>query len=102
MFSKLQSAFWKALTPDLVPDEPQVAAAPDVLLPDNVVRALGGWENLASQQRVALTRVRVQLRDATRLDEPALNASDMPAVMILAKGVVHVVLPMQAPVPGAD
>ena len=97
MFDKLQSAFWKALTPDLVPDEPKVSAAPETLLPAKVVEALGGEKNLTSQQRVAITRIRVQLRDAERLDEPALQAPGMPAVMVLGNGVVHVLTPMAAP-----
>ena len=97
MFDKLQSAFWKALTPDLVPDEPRVSAATETLLPANVVEALGGEKNLTSQQRVAITRIRVQLRDAERLDEPALQAPGMPAVMVLSNGVVHVLTPMAPP-----
>ena len=97
MFDKLQSAFWKALTPDLVPDEPRVSAATETLLPANVVEALGGEKNLTSQQRVAITRIRVQLRDAERLDEPALQAPGMPAVMVLGNGVVHVLTPMAPP-----
>ncbi|MCD5996350.1 PTS transporter subunit EIIB [Pseudomonas sp. CDFA 602] len=96
MLSKLQSAFWKALTPDLVPDEPKVAAIPEILLPAKVVSALGGAENLALQQRVALTRIRVQLHDAARLDETALKASGMPPVMVLANGVIHVLTPISA------
>ena len=76
MFEKLQRAFWKALTPDLVAE---TVAAPG-LLSAEVLKALGGAENLKSQQRVALTRVRVQLQDATRLDEQALKAAGVPGV----------------------
>ena len=50
MFNKLQSAFWKALTPDLVPDEPKVTTATETLLPAKVVEALGGKKNLTSQE----------------------------------------------------
>ena len=50
MFNKLQSAFWKALTPDLVPDEPKVTTATETLLPAKVVEALGGEKNLTSQE----------------------------------------------------
>ena len=85
MFEKLQRAFWKALTPDLVAE---TVAAPG-LLSAEVVKALGGAENLKSQQRAALTRVRVQLQDATRLDEQALKAAGVPGVMVLTGGVVH-------------
>lgn len=85
MFEKLQRAFWKALTPDLVAE----TAATPALLSAEVLKALGGADNLKSQQRVALTRVRVQLQDATRLDEQALTVAGVPGVMVLTGGVVH-------------
>ncbi|WP_223455737.1 MULTISPECIES: PTS transporter subunit EIIB [unclassified Pseudomonas] len=90
MFEKMQRAFWRALTPDLLVEEPKVAALLSTDLPSSVVAALGGLDNLASRQRIAITRVRVQLRDVTRLDEQALRAAGVPGVMVLADGVVHV------------
>ncbi|RFD33269.1 PTS glucose transporter subunit IIB [Pseudomonas sp. GL93] len=87
MFEKLQRAFWKALTPDLVAET--VAPTTPSLLSAYVVSALGGEGNVTSQQRVALTRVRVQLKEAGRLDESALKAAGIPAVMVLTGGVVH-------------
>ncbi|RMP64263.1 hypothetical protein ALQ18_03846 [Pseudomonas marginalis pv. marginalis] len=89
MFEKLQQAFWKALTPDLIA-ETATLATPGLLSAD-VLSALGGAGNLKSQQRVALTRVRVQLLDAGRLNAQALKAAGVPAVMVLAGGVVHLV-----------
>ncbi|WP_348750703.1 PTS glucose transporter subunit IIB [Pseudomonas rhodesiae] len=87
MFEKLQRAFWKALTPDLVAET--VAIPTQSVLSAEVLSALGGADNLKSQQRVALTRVRVQLQDAGRLDEAALRASGVAGVMVLSGGVVH-------------
>ncbi|WP_017478683.1 PTS transporter subunit EIIB [Pseudomonas sp. PAMC 26793] len=91
MFEKFQRAFWKALTPDLVLETPQAVVAPvdETALAPAVLNALGGAENLKSQQRVALTRVRVQLKDAGRLDTSALKVAGVPGVMVLADGVVH-------------
>lgn len=89
MFEKLQRAFWKALTPDLIADTVTAPTPTPSLLSADVLSALGGVDNLKSQQRVALTRVRVQLQDAGRLDEPALKAAGVPGVMVLAGGVVH-------------
>jgi N-acetylglucosamine PTS system EIIB component len=86
MFEKLQRAFWKALTPDLVAET--VAAPTQNELSAEVLSALGGADNLKSQQRVALTRVRVQLEDAG-LDEAGLRASGIAGVMVLPGGVVH-------------
>ncbi|NWA36072.1 PTS transporter subunit EIIB [Pseudomonas reactans] len=87
MFEKLQRAFWKALTPDLIAET--VVAPTQNLLSAEVLSALGGADNLKSQQRVALTRVRVQLQDGAKLDTAALKAAGVPGVMMLTGGVVH-------------
>ena len=89
MFEKLQRAFWKALTPDLIAE---TATAPtQSLLSVEVLNALGGTDNLKSQQRVALTRVRVQLQDVAKMDAAALKAAGVPGGMVLADGVVHLI-----------
>ena len=89
MFEKLQRAFWKALTPDLIAE---TATAPtQSLLSVEVLNALGGADNLKSQQRVALTRVRVQLQDVAKMDAAALKAAGVSGGMVLADGVVHLI-----------
>ncbi|WP_434605593.1 PTS transporter subunit EIIB [Pseudomonas sp. R1-7] len=90
MFDKLQRAFWKALTPDLVPEEPKRPAAVEGLAPA-VMAALGGAENLKSHQPVALTRLRVELRDVARIDRAALSGAGVAGVMTLDNGVVHLI-----------
>ncbi len=87
MFEKLQRAFWKALTPDLIAET--VTAPTQSLLSAEVLNALGGADNLKSQQRVALTRVRVQLQEAAKVDATALKAAGVSGVMVLTGGVVH-------------
>ncbi|WP_314533811.1 PTS transporter subunit EIIB [uncultured Pseudomonas sp.] len=87
MFEKLQRAFWKALTPDLIAET--VVAPTQSLLSAEVLNALGGADNLKSQQRVALTRVRVQLQDAAKVDAAALKMAGVAGVMVLSGGVVH-------------
>lgn len=91
MFEKLQRAFWKALTPDLVAETPSTESAADAMLAPAVLSALGGAANLKTQQRVALTRIRVQLQDSTRMDEVALKTAGITTVMVLAGGVVHLI-----------
>jgi len=93
MFEKFQQAFWKALTPDLVADQPPapVSEAQAALRPE-IVAALGGEGNLKSHQRVALTRMRVALNDSARVDQSALRAAGVAGVMILAGGVLHLLL----------
>jgi len=94
MFDKLQRAFWKALTPDLIADQPKAGVEPQgsTTLDSAVVAALGGLDNLKTQQRVALTRVRVELHDPAQLDAVALRAAGVPGVMTLAGGVVHLLV----------
>ncbi|MBD8192472.1 PTS transporter subunit EIIB [Pseudomonas fluorescens] len=87
MLDKLKQAFWKALTPDLIAET--VEAPTQSLLSADVLSALGGVANVKSQQHVALTRVRVQLQEAGRLDEAALKATGVAGVMVLSDGVVH-------------
>ncbi|KMM81655.1 PTS transporter subunit EIIB [Pseudomonas deceptionensis] len=89
MFDKVQKAFWKALTPDLVAQEPGKSASG---LDDAVLEALGGAGNLKSEQRVALTRIRVELADVTRMDLQALRVAGVPGVMALPGGVLHLLV----------
>ena len=91
MFNKLQKAFWKALTPDLVPDEPKMPVETAEGLSADIVAALGGGDNLKSQQPVALTRARVELRDVSRMDRQALSDAGVAGVMPLEDGVVHLI-----------
>ncbi|WP_242485718.1 hypothetical protein [Pseudomonas sp. TH41] len=53
--------------------------------------ALRVLENLKSQQAVALTRVRVELRDVGRVDRQALVLAGVPGVMSREGGVVHLI-----------
>ncbi|MGA5586660.1 PTS transporter subunit EIIB [Pseudomonas siliginis] len=96
MFDKLQQTFWKALTPDLVPDETKVAAEPVAGLSAEIVAALGGVDNLKSQQPVALTRVRVALHDAACVDRRALRLAGVAGVMPLEGGVLHLITGLRA------
>ncbi|MCM2462810.1 PTS transporter subunit EIIB [Pseudomonas sp. LARHCG127] len=90
MFDKLQHAFWKALTPDLVPEEPNRPAAIEGLAPA-IIAGLGGAANLKSHQPVALTRLRVELRDVARIDRVGLSEAGVTGVMTLDNGVVHLI-----------
>jgi len=96
MFDKLQQAFWKALTPDLVPDEVKAVAEPIAGLSAEIVAALGGVDNLKSQQPLALTRVRVTLHDEARVDRQALSVASVAGVMPLEGGVLHLITGLRA------
>ncbi|WGT34639.1 PTS transporter subunit EIIB [Pseudomonas atacamensis] len=96
MFDKLQQAFWKALTPDLVPDEVKAVAEPIAGLSAEIVAALGGVDNLKSQQPLALTRVRVALHDEARVDRQALSMAGVAGVMCLEGGVLHLITGLRA------
>ena len=89
MFDNVRKAFWKALTPDLVVDE---SGKLESVLQPAVLAALGGAGNVKSEQRVALTRIRVELADITRLDPQALRAAGVPEILSLPGGLVHLVV----------
>lgn len=55
--------------------------------------ALGGKANLAEVSAIALTRLRLKLISAQKLDRPALAALGVSAVQPLADGVVHLIFP---------
>ena len=57
-----------------------------------IVAALGGPENVRAVEAVAITRLRVELRDAGRIDESALARAGAGGVMRLAGGVAHVLV----------
>jgi PTS system N-acetylglucosamine-specific IIB component len=76
----------------MVVDETKVVAQPVSGLAPDIVAALGGVDNLKAQQPVALTRVRVELRDVGRMDRQALNRAGVPGIMRLDDGVVHLLM----------
>jgi PTS system glucose-specific IIC component len=57
-----------------------------------VAAALGGEDNIRSVEAVAITRLRVELRDTGRVDEGALERAGAHGVMRLAGGVAHVIV----------
>lgn len=89
MFERAVDWLWKALTPDLLVDESQV---PPACISPAMLAALGGAGNLKACQAVALTRVRVELRDTALLQPEALRAAGVPALMTLPSGVFHLLL----------
>ncbi|MGL4604672.1 MAG: PTS transporter subunit EIIB [Iodobacter sp.] len=62
-----------------------------------LVAALGGWSNIRSLEVVALTRLRVELTDASRLDLERLEQAGVLAVMPLANHVCHLLIGPDAP-----
>jgi PTS system glucose-specific IIC component len=54
--------------------------------------ALGGARNIVDVQAVALTRVRVEVRDPRRIDEPALAAAGVSGVWRVSDRVVHLIV----------
>lgn len=57
-----------------------------------LVAALGGEDNVTRVEAVALTRLRVELRDARAIDEAALRRAGGMGVWRLADNVVHVIV----------
>ena len=78
-----------------------MATAPSVRDPGvrqraaQLTRGLGGRDNIESVDAVAITRLRVRVRDTTRIDEPALVAAGCP-VMVVGTGLLHVIVGNEA------
>jgi phosphotransferase system IIB component len=49
-------------------------------------------DNIESAEAVAITRLRVSLRDAGRIDERALDRAGVTGMMHVADGLVHVIV----------
>ena len=54
--------------------------------------ALGGMDNIESVEAVAITRLRVSLRDGGRINERALDRAGVTGMMHVANGLVHVIV----------
>ena len=61
------------------------------------IAALGGARNIRGAECVAATRVRVEVLDASRVDEDALERLGASGVMRVNNGLVHVIAGTQAP-----
>jgi PTS system glucose-specific IIC component len=57
-----------------------------------LIAALGGAESIARAEQCALTRVRVELRDARAVDQSALEAAGALGVLPVSDSIVHLVL----------
>ena len=57
-----------------------------------LLAALGGRANLRTLDAVALTRLRVELADATKYDDDAAKLAGVVAVMHAAPGVLHLII----------
>lgn len=59
--------------------------------------ALGGSANLAKVEAIAHTRLRVELKEASRLDQAAAQAAGVVALQEVSPGVWHLIVGEQAP-----
>ena len=62
-----------------------------------VAAALGGSRNIVSIEGVALTRLRVKLRDQNAIDEKSIAAAGAGPIMHVSSDTVHVVIGDEAP-----
>jgi PTS system glucose-specific IIC component len=82
-----------ALAPEASPPPPR--AAPEAWVTGaaaSLLRALGGRGNLKVVESVALTRLRVELVDQGRFDEPEVLKAGVLGVMRAAPGVLHLIV----------
>jgi PTS system glucose-specific IIC component len=61
-----------------------------------LVAALGGASNIKSADAVALTRLRVVVRDDARVDQAAVRTAGVDGVMLAEAGVIHILVGLGA------
>ncbi|MFZ4535346.1 PTS glucose transporter subunit IIBC [Propionivibrio sp.] len=81
----VQQVAAEAATPAEVEDWVREAAGP-------MLAALGGRANVRKLEAIAFTRLRVELADAAKFDEPAARLSGVVAFMTAAPGVLHLII----------
>ena len=75
--------------------KPARASAPDpatIRMAESIAAALGGTQNIASAEAVALTRIRVKVINPALVNERALTQSGSSAVMRLDGNVLHLIV----------
>jgi len=73
--------------------------ARDPLAPEKaraILAALGGSPNVRQAEAAAETRLRVTVADATKLDEPSLEAAGVQGVLRLPENVLHLLVGLNA------
>ncbi|WP_058235075.1 PTS transporter subunit EIIC [Devriesea agamarum] len=86
-------------------EEESAAAAPAAIAVDEAeakqatewLAALGGAQNLVKVDAVAETRLRVELKDGSKLDQDALRAAGLPGAVKISPTVWHLVAGLKAP-----
>ncbi len=63
---------------------------------EGMIVALGGANNIRTIDAVALTRLRVEVTDATKVNEPGLQAAGVQGIMRLQDNVLHLVTGLNA------
>ncbi|NER81177.1 MAG: PTS transporter subunit EIIC, partial [Leptolyngbya sp. SIO1D8] len=81
----------------LAADQPQIAADPDAAeKAQHIVTALGGTHNIRAVDPVALTRLRVDVVDPAIVDDIALKAAGVNAMMKVQDQILHLVVGLYA------
>lgn len=89
----------KLAAADATADEPKVIIVSDAQTSQaqEWAEAMGGDANLSKVQLVAETRLRVEVKDSGKVDQAALAAAGLPAVIEVSPGVWHLVVGLDAP-----
>jgi N-acetylglucosamine PTS system EIICBA or EIICB component len=83
--------------PRSISDQPVGAGAEDTEIAQRLVRALGGPGNVQKAEHVAVTRLRVVLRDTGKADQEAVKSAGAGSVMKASENVWHVIAGERAP-----
>jgi N-acetylglucosamine PTS system EIICBA or EIICB component len=83
--------------PEPISEQPVEGSAEDATVAQRLVDAFGGPSNVQVAEHVAVTRLRVVLRDARRADQEALKRAGTAGVMKVSENVWHVIAGQRAP-----
>ncbi|MDP1920365.1 MAG: glucose PTS transporter subunit EIIB, partial [Myxococcales bacterium] len=90
------SAPLPARMPSPSPSRGSVVDAADRLIASELLSCLGGRSNLKGLDDIALTRLRVELTDATRFDEARARSAGVLGVMRISPKVFHLIVGAKA------
>jgi N-acetylglucosamine PTS system EIICBA or EIICB component len=83
--------------PPSISDRPVGPSVEETEIAQRLVRAFGGSSNVQAAEHVAVTRLRVVLRDTGKADQEALQSAGAGSVMKASDNVWHVIAGQRAP-----
>ena len=91
MLAMQKVASYGSQVKDITPAAP-VAMVQETVLKPEWLAALGGQGNIQDAEFIAATRVRVEMRDGSQLNEAALQQAGIAALARISPQIVHLIM----------